>query len=74
MPAGASPHKPEGTEAGSAERIWPLSKIDLLRELQGVVDFDAEVTDGALELAVPKQQLTGSKVACFFRPARPSCA
>lgn len=48
-------HDPLRTNAGSAQRTRPLSEIDLLRELQGVVNFDAEVADGALQLAVTQE-------------------
>jgi len=46
---------PQRTNAGSAERTRLLLEIDLLRELQGVVNFDAEVANGALKFAVTEK-------------------
>jgi hypothetical protein len=40
-----------------------VSEIDLLRELQGVVNFDAKVAYGALQLAVTEKQLACAQVA-----------
>ena len=39
------------------------SQLDLLRNAEHVVDLDAEVADGALELRMPDEQLDGSQVA-----------
>lgn len=39
------------------------SDVDLHGDLDGVVDFDAEVPHGALELGMSKQKLDGSEVA-----------
>lgn len=38
------------------------SDIDLLRDLDGIVDLDAEITDSAFDLRVTEQELHGSKV------------
>jgi hypothetical protein len=37
--------------------------LRLLGELQGVVDFDPEVSDRALQVGVPKEALNGPKIA-----------
>ena len=34
-----------------------LSSLDLLRDLQGIVDFDAEISNGALEFRVAWEKL-----------------
>ena len=38
------------------------SDLRLLRDLEGVIDFDAEIPHRRLELGVPKQQLHGAQV------------
>lgn len=38
------------------------SRLRLLRHLQRVIDLNAEVTDGALQLGVPKEQLNRTQV------------
>lgn len=38
------------------------SHLSLLGHLQRIVDFDAEVSDRALDLAVAKQELHGSQI------------
>ena len=40
-----------------------VSDVDLLCDLDGIVDFDAEVAHGALNLGMPKQELDGAQVA-----------
>lgn len=52
---GSSAFHPLRTSAGSAERTRLLSEIDLFGELQGVINFDAEVADSAFEFAVTKK-------------------
>lgn len=47
---------------GPRQTSIPSSYFNLLRDLQGIVDFDAEVTDGALELGVAEQKLDGPQV------------
>ena len=42
------------------------SDVDLLRDIEGVIDFKAEIPDCALDLGVSQQQLHGSHVT---RPA-----
>jgi hypothetical protein len=39
------------------------SELDLLRERQGIIDFDLEVTDGALDLGMSEEQLDCSQIA-----------
>ena len=36
---------------------WSCLHLHLLCDLQGVVDLDSQVADGALELGVPQQEL-----------------
>ena len=36
----------------------------LLGHLQGIIDLDAEVSDGTFQLSMSKQQLYGSKILC----------
>jgi hypothetical protein len=47
---------------GQAVRLKPArrrrpSKFDLLRQRQGIVYFDSEVTDGALDFRMSEKQL-----------------
>ena len=42
------------------------SELDLLREGEGVLDFDAEILDSALDLGMPKEELDGAQVANAF--------
>ena len=42
------------------------SQLDLLGNGERVVDLDAEVSDSALELCMPEEQLDGSQVARLF--------
>jgi hypothetical protein len=39
-----------------------LPDLGLLGDLQRIVNFDAKVSDGALQLGMPKQELNGSEV------------
>jgi hypothetical protein len=43
-----------------------LSEIDLLRKRKGVVHFDPEISHGALEFAMVKQELARAAVACLL--------
>ena len=43
--------------------VTRLSDVDLLRDLDGIVDFGAEVANGALDLGVPEQELHCTQVA-----------
>ncbi len=54
-PSMTSAFHPLRTSAGSAEQTRPLSEIDLFGELQGVINFDAEVADSAFEFTVTKK-------------------
>ncbi len=38
------------------------SDIDLLRDLDGIIDIDTEISNGALDLRMSKQELDSSKV------------
>ena len=52
-----------------------LRSRSLLGDLQGIVDFDAKVPDGRLELRMPEEQLNGAQVlgaAVDQRRLRPS--
>ena len=40
------------------------SDVSLLRYRKGIINLDAEVSDGALDFGVAKQELNGSQVAC----------
>jgi hypothetical protein len=40
----------------------PTSDFRLLRDLEGIIDFDAEVPHGRLKLGVPEEQLHGAQV------------
>ena len=42
---------------------FPGSDISPLGDLQGVLDVDAQIANGALQLRVPKQELNGPKVS-----------
>ena len=35
------------------------------RELQRIIQLDAEIADGALQLGMAQQQLAGSEIACL---------
>ena len=48
------------------------SQLDLLRNAEHVVDLDAEVADGALELRMPDEELDGSRCRSSCRSAPPS--
>jgi len=55
-------------------------KFDLLRDAERIINLDAEITHGALQLRVPKQQLHCSQIAgllvnlCRLRSAQRMCA
>jgi hypothetical protein len=50
--------------SGKARRLCPgTSDVDLLRDLNGVVDLDTEVADGALDFGMSEQQLDRPQVA-----------
>ena len=50
-------------ELGRARQLCPgISDVDFLSDLDRVVDLDAEIADGALDLGVAKQELNGSEV------------
>jgi hypothetical protein len=41
-----------------------ISDVNLFRYRQGIVHFDAEVSDCAFDLGVAEQELHGSQVSC----------
>ncbi len=65
-----------GASATHAARSRRRSELDLLRQAQRIVDFDPEVTDGALNLRKYEKQLDRSQVAglAVDRSAPPWCA
>lgn len=50
---------------GSAEcaALPPKSDVDLFCSREGVVDLDAQISNGALDLSMPQKELHGSQVA-----------
>ncbi len=50
--------RPSGSAAATSLEVLHLS---LLRDLQRVVHLNSEVSDGALQLRVPEQELNGPK-------------
>lgn len=53
------------TAATYAARPRGRSELDLLRQRQGIVDFDPEVTDGALNLRMSEKQLNRPQITCL---------
>ena len=51
--------------SGGMSLLRPISKLEvhLFRNGKGVINFDAEISDGAFNLSVAKQQLDGTQVA-----------
>jgi hypothetical protein len=46
---------------GKAVRLCPCSSdVNLFRYGEGIIDFDAEIPDGALDLRMSQQQLHGT--------------
>jgi len=51
------------SELGRARQLCPgISDVNFLSDLDRVIDLDAEIADGALDLGVAEQELNGSKV------------
>lgn len=46
----------------SRQAAVPPSDLDLLRDLQGIVELDAEATDARLKLGMAQQELNGPQV------------
>jgi hypothetical protein len=46
-------------------RLRPFfsSEVDPLGQFEGVIDLDAEIPDGALDLPVSEQQLAGPQIS-----------
>jgi hypothetical protein len=51
----ARSRKDTGGLRGGARKVVRRSELDLLRQHQCVIDFDPEVTDGALDLHMSKR-------------------
>jgi hypothetical protein len=47
---------------GPLVEVNRLSDVDLLRDLNGIVHFDAEVANGALDLGMSKQELDPAQI------------
>jgi hypothetical protein len=56
---------PESKATRGQSRAWRASssEFDLFRERQCIIDFDAEVANGAFQRRMSAQKLSGSKVA-----------
>ena len=48
---------------------FPILDLGLLGDLQGVIDLDTKVSDGALQFCLTEQELDGPQVLCPFVPA-----
>src|SRR4029453_2973616 len=68
-----------GTRPSNPAVATGVTRLDLglLGDFQGIVNLNAEIPDGALELRVPEQQLHGSEISgpsvdqrCFRAPQR----
>ena len=53
-----------GRKSGGACLLRPgISDVDLFRYGQGVIYFDAQISDGAFDLCVPEQKLDGPEIS-----------
>jgi hypothetical protein len=53
-----------GRKSGGACLLRPgVSDVDLFRYCQGVIDFDAQISDGAFDLCMPEQKLDGPEIS-----------
>lgn len=60
---------------GGAFPLHPqLSDLDLFGDRQGVVNFNTEIPDRALDLRVAEQQLDSAQVACLAIYERRLCS
>ena len=51
-------------EGGRACPLCPgISDINLFRYRKGIIDFDAEISDGAFDLCMSEQKLDGPEIA-----------
>jgi hypothetical protein len=50
-----------------------LSQLDLLRQLQGIVDFDAKVPNGTFQFAVAEQELACAQISGLLVNQRHLC-
>ena len=54
-------HAPDDQGRGKAGRLCPCnSDVDLFSYGEGIVDLDAEIPDGALDLGMSQQKLHGT--------------
>jgi hypothetical protein len=54
-----------GRKSGGACPLRPgVSDVDLFRYCQGVIYFDAQISDGAFDLGVPEQKLDRPEIPC----------
>ena len=60
--SGSGP-EPSVRAAQSASALPPKSDVNLFCYREGVVDLDAEIPNGALDLSMPQKELYGSQVA-----------
>ncbi|MEY9523994.1 hypothetical protein ABIF70_005135 [Bradyrhizobium japonicum] len=49
--------------AQNSSALPPKSDVDLFCYRERVVDFDPEISNGALDLCVPQKELYGSQIA-----------
>jgi hypothetical protein len=57
-------HEPEVGRLGGACLLRPgVSDVDLFRYCQGVIYFDAQISDGAFDLGVPEQKLDRPEIS-----------
>lgn len=54
VPLSASGPKPAARAKQSPSALPPKSDVDLFRYREGVIDLDAEIPDGTLDLGVPQ--------------------
>jgi hypothetical protein len=61
-------HKPAVGGWAEHVRFCPgISDINLFRYCQGIVHFDAQISNGAFDLGVAEQKLDGPEIACTCR-------
>jgi len=53
-----------GRGSGRAFPLWPgISDINLFRYCEGVINFDAQISNGALDLGMPEQKLDSPEIS-----------
>lgn len=55
------------------QRRSGTADVDFLRDIDGIVDFDTKVADGALDLRVAEQEDRRRRIAAVAVLASPSC-